>query len=156
MGMSTGSGGNLNSEINVTPLVDVMLVLLVIFMITAPMINSAVDLDLPEASSAILDEKESLVLKIDKHQGVYLGDQDTPVKWAELEDKLATNERVKVERELYIEAHKDLPYGVVVRAMAIAKDAGVVKLMMVTDPNELQTPLDELDEAAASATPAQK
>ena len=152
MGMSTGGSGDLNSEINVTPFVDVMLVLLVIFMITAPMLNSAVELDLPEASAAIMDEDEGrLVLKIDKGKRLFLG--ETPVKWAELEEKLSTNQRVKVERELHIEADKNLPYGVVVRAMAIAKNAGAVKLNMVTDPNEMTTTVEELDEQAAAAPP---
>jgi biopolymer transport protein TolR len=149
MGMTAGRG-ELNSEINVTPLVDVMLVLLVIFMITAPMINSGVELDLPEASATLLDDDGALVLKIDKSGKLVLG--ETPVAWTELEDKLATNRRVQVERQLYVEADKSLPYGHVVRAMAIAKQAGAIKVMMVTDPNDLQTPLEQLDRAAQEGT----
>jgi biopolymer transport protein ExbD len=134
MGMSGGNKGSLNSEINVTPMVDVMLVLLVIFMITATtMANSAVDLDLPETNAPTQDDPAGrLTLSISKSSQLFLG--ETPVTWIELEEKLRANERVKKEKELYIEADKDLPYAVVVTAMAAAQNAGVVKLQMRTDP----------------------
>jgi biopolymer transport protein TolR len=151
MGMSTGGGKDgLNSDINVTPLVDVMLVLLVIFMITAPMLNAAVDLDLPEGEATTIEDPEGLlILSIDRNRRLFLG--DTAVPWVGLEDKLATNERVKRERQLYIQADKHLPYGVVVQAMAMAKRAGVVKVMMVTNPNEDPPPLAEWDQATTQA-----
>lgn len=136
MGMSSGNKrGTLNSEINVTPMVDVMLVLLVIFMITATtMANSAVDLDLPETSAQTIDDpKGRLTLSIDRNRRLFLG--ETPVNWVDLESKLRANERVQKERELYIEADKDLPYSVIVTAMAAAQQAGVVKLQMRTDQN---------------------
>lgn len=136
MGMSGGQQkGSLNSEINVTPMVDVMLVLLVIFMITATtMANSAVDLDLPETSADTIDDpKGRLTLSIDKSRQLFLG--ETPVRWVDLETKLRANERVQKEKELYIEADKDLPYGVIVTAMAAAQQAGVAKLQMRTDQN---------------------
>ena len=136
MGMSSGSDdGGLNSEINVTPLVDVMLVLLVIFMITAPMLNTGVNIDLPETNAVTEEDPEGkLVLSIGKGRQLYLG--ATPVLWTELADKLSTNQRVQTEKELYIEADKDLPYSVVVTAMAVAQGAGVVKLQMRTDVSE--------------------
>ncbi len=136
MGMSGGQQrGSLNSEINVTPMVDVMLVLLVIFMITATTLaNSAVDLDLPETSAETIDDpKGRLTLSIDRNQRLFLG--ETPVTWVDLETKLKANERVQKEKELYIEAHKDLPYSVIVTAMAAAQQAGVAKLQMRTDQN---------------------
>jgi biopolymer transport protein ExbD len=136
MGMSGGQQkGQLNSEINVTPMVDVMLVLLVIFMITATTLaNSAVELDLPETSANTIDDpKGRLTLSIDKNTKLFLG--ETSVTWIDLEAKLRANERVQKERELYIEAHKDLPYAVIVTAMAAAQQAGVVKLQMRTDQN---------------------
>lgn len=135
MAMSSGDdSGGLNSEINVTPLVDVMLVLLVIFMITAPMMNTGVNIDLPETNAVVEEDPEGrLTLSIGKERQLYLG--ATPVHWAELEGKLRANERVQKEKELYIEADKDLPYAVVVTAMAAAQQAGVVKLQMRTDPN---------------------
>jgi biopolymer transport protein TolR len=149
MAMSSGGGGDLNSEINVTPLVDVMLVLLVIFMITAPMMTTGVKLDLPQGNvSNVEDDEGKLVLSIDADQHVYLG--KTPVKWSELESKLSSNARVQKERTLYIEADKSLPYGVVVAAMDSAQTAGVDKLLMRTDPitDEAKKALYELDETA--------
>lgn len=136
MAMSGGQKkGSLNSEINVTPMVDVMLVLLVIFMITATtMANSAVELDLPETSAETIDDPAGrLTLSISKTRELFLG--ETPVKWIELEAKLKANERVQKEKELYIEADKDLPYAVIVTAMAAAQQAGVAKLQMRTDQN---------------------
>ncbi len=138
----TGPGkGDLNSEINVTPLVDVMLVLLIIFMVTAPMLQTGVDLDLPQAEAQpVPDEEGKLILSVDRKGQVFLG--DTPVKWDELEVKLSTNAKVKADHELYVDADKNLPYGQVLQVMAIAKKAGVLKLLMMTDPQ------------TASATPA--
>ncbi len=135
MGMSAGGDGELNAEINVTPMVDVMLVLLIIFMITAPMMNTGVDLDLPQVTAKNIEDPEGkLVLSIDKANGVHLG--GTRIKWQELEAKLKSNERVKAESELYIEADTSLPYGTVVTAMAVAKNAGVTKVMMLTEAND--------------------
>lgn len=154
MGMSGGKKGSLNSEINVTPMVDVMLVLLVIFMITATTLaNSAVELDLPETNAAVQDDPAGrLTLSIDKRSKLFLG--ESAVSWQELEDKLRANERVQKEKELYIEADKDLPYAVVVTAMAAAQNAGVVKLQMRTDP-AANLDYGMLDEATGSgAEPA--
>ncbi len=154
MGMSTGGGGpgSLNSDINVTPLVDVMLVLLIIFMVTAPMLNASVDLDLPQGQAAQIEDKEGkLILSIDKNRRISLG--TTPVKWTELFEKLSTNQRVQQERELYVEADKTLPYGVVIQAMAIAKQAGAVKLHMVTDPNAANTDIDQWDKEIEALPP---
>src|SRR5215467_4873153 len=136
----TGPGkGDLNSEINVTPLVDVMLVLLIIFMVTAPMLQTGVDLDLPQAEAQpVPDEEGKLILSLDKKGLVFLG--DTPVKWEELEVKLATNAKVKQDHELYVDADKNLPYGLVLQVMAIAKKAGVTKLLMMTDPQTAEAP----------------
>jgi biopolymer transport protein TolR len=146
MGMSSGGDGELNAEINVTPLVDVMLVLLIIFMITAPMMNTGVDLDLPQVSAKNIEDPEGkLVLSIDKNHRIFLG--GTAVTWQDLELKLKNNERVKQESELYIEADTSLPYGAVVTAMAVAKNAGVTKVMMLTEANDDLAPrLGELDQ----------
>jgi biopolymer transport protein TolR len=133
MGMNTGGQGGLNAEINVTPLVDVMLVLLIIFMVTAPMLQTGVDLELPQVEAQPLPtEGDDLRLSLDKNGHVFLGGK--PIKWAELEEKLATNAKIKAKGELYIEADKNLAYGLVLRAMATARRAGVHKLMMVADP----------------------
>lgn len=149
MAMNTGGSDQLNAEINVTPLVDVMLVLLIIFMITAPMMNTGVDLDLPQVTAQqIEDPQGKLVLSIDKTRHIRLG--TSVVTWKDLPVKLSTNERVQQEKQLYIEADASLPYSVVVTAMAVAKDAGVAKVMMLTDPTQ-NLKLEELDAAAPSS-----
>src|SRR6201992_4363522 len=137
MAMKVGSSGDdLNSEINVTPFVDVMLVLLILFMITAPMMNNpGVDLQLPQVQAQNIDDPEGkLVLSIKKTNEIFLG--GTQVTWQDLSDKLKANERVKREQALYIEADNNLAYGVVLTAMAVAKDSGVEKVMMLTDPSD--------------------
>ena len=135
MGMSSGGGGDddLASEINVTPLVDVMLVLLIIFMITAPMMNTGVSLELPQVTAQNVEDPEGkLVLSIAKDNKIFLG--GTQVTWKDLEAKLKANERVQKESALYIEADTNLSYGVVITAMALAKNSGVQHVMMLTNP----------------------
>jgi biopolymer transport protein TolR len=148
MAMSSGSAGELNSEINVTPMVDVMLVLLIIFMITAPLINqSGVEMDLPQVSAQNIDDPAGkLVLSIQASNKLFLG--GTQVMWKDLEAKLKANEKVKKDSAVYIEADTHLQYGSVITAMAIAKNAGVQKVMFLTDPNATLKP-EELDNAAA-------
>ena len=148
MGMSAGGGGDdeMMSEINVTPMVDVMLVLLIIFMITAPMMNTGVDIDLPAVTAQNIEDPEGkLVMSISTNRAIKLGGTD--VKWSELEAKLKSNERVQRESQIYIEADKDLPYAVVITAMAIAKNANVAKVMMLTEPTDTLG-LSELDAGA--------
>jgi biopolymer transport protein TolR len=133
--MSAGGGGedDLASEINVTPLVDVMLVLLIIFMITAPMMNTGVSLELPQVTAQNMEDPEGkLVLSIAKDNKIFLG--GTQVTWKDLEAKLKANERVQKESSLYIEADTNLSYGVVITAMALAKNSGVQHVMMLTNP----------------------
>lgn len=135
MGMSSGGGpGAPVSDINVTPLVDVMLVLLIIFMVTAPLIEQGVKVDLPKTKAPSIDSNQAkLVLAINKERKIFLGETEIP--YAELRDKLSANERVKREKEVYLHADRNLPYGYVVDLMAILKEAGVENLGMVTDPN---------------------
>jgi biopolymer transport protein TolR len=121
------------SEINITPFVDVMLVLLIIFMVTAPMIGRGVELDLPKAQAQAMDVDESkLVMTIDATRRVFLGETEVP--HARLEEALANNARLQREGELYLKADASIPYGFVVQVMAIIKKAGIPKLGMVTDP----------------------
>jgi biopolymer transport protein TolR len=134
MGFSSGGGGKAPiGEINVTPLVDVMLVLLIIFMVSAPMMNTGVDVDLPaaQAPQVQLDE-EKLLLTVSKDQKVYLGRDE--VAYDKLEPTLLANERMQREKELYVQADETVPYGFVVKVIAIVKKAGITKLGLVTDP----------------------
>jgi biopolymer transport protein TolR len=152
MAFKTGGGDELNSEINVTPMVDVMLVLLIIFMITAPMMNTGVSLELPQVTAQNVEDPEGkLVLSIAKDDKIFLG--GTQVLWKDLEAKLKSNERVKKESALYIEADTNLPYGRVVTAMAIAKNAGVTRVMMLTAPSEVLN-VEELDKNILPAPPS--
>ena len=150
MGMSAGGGDDeLNSEINVTPFVDVMLVLLIIFMITAPMMNTGVSLELPQVAAQNVEDPEGkLVLSIAKDNKIFLG--GTQVTWKDLEVKLKSNERVQKESSLYIEADTHLQYGVVITAMALAKNAGVEHVMFLTNPTE-HIDLGKLDQGFVGA-----
>ncbi len=121
------------TDINVTPLVDVMLVLLIIFMVTAPLMQSGVKVDLPRASAQQMEHSEQkLVLTITKDRRVLLGDAEIP--FVDLEKKLAANARLQKDKELYLHADRSLPYGQVVEVMAIARRAGVESLGMITEP----------------------
>lgn len=137
MAMSSGSGsGGAISDINVTPLVDVMLVLLIIFMVTAPLITQGVDVDLPKTSAAPMEGTDKkLVLTLTREKKIFIGsNHENPIPLQDLETKLKTNEKLKQDKELYLHADRKLEYGFVVEIMAIVKRAGIEKLGMVTDP----------------------
>ncbi|MEM7675891.1 MAG: protein TolR [Myxococcota bacterium] len=124
------------ADINVTPLVDVMLVLLIIFMVTAPLITQGVEVDLPQTKAAAMDGDESkLVLTLTKDKKIFIGSNaDNPIPYDELETKLSTNAKIKADKELYLHADRKLEYGFIVDVMAIVKRSGVEKMGMVTDP----------------------
>jgi biopolymer transport protein TolR len=138
MGASTGGSGRQSlSEINVTPLVDVMLVLLIIFMVTAPLIQQGVEVNLPEArAKAVEAEEQKLVLSIKADQTLFLGTTHDParIQFEELEEKLRANTRAMKDKELYLHADKALPYGFVVDVMATVQRAGVLNVGMITNP----------------------
>ncbi len=129
-------GGNNNSfmsDINVTPFVDVMLVLLIIFMVTAPMMIEGVNVSLPEATSEPLTaEQDPLIITIDKNNLLYINDYQ--VKLDFLQEKLIKILDGRVGQEVYLKADKNISYGVVVRVMSEIKGAGIEKLGMVTEP----------------------
>jgi len=145
MAISIGSNDktSLVSEINITPFVDVVLVLLVIFMVTAPMISRGVTVDLPRTRAGVMEEDESKLLltitcDVDDEQGrcatwsVQLGEQ--PVPDDRLEVAIRTNERLQREREVYLQGDRRVPYGFVVHVMAILREAGIDRIGLVTDP----------------------
>ena len=137
MGIAQQSGGKRAplSEINVTPLVDVMLVLLIIFMVSAPMLTTGVPVDLPSARAPAMEmDEEKLLLTVTKDQKVLLGDAEVP--YERLEATLLANARLQTEKELYVQADTAVPYGFVVRVLAIVRRAGIEKLGLVTDPME--------------------
>jgi biopolymer transport protein TolR len=123
------------SEINVTPFVDVMLVLLIIFMVTAPMMQQGIDVDLPETTTQpIRVQDEPLILTVKKDGKVHVGRREIPQ--AELRDKLVAIFEGRDSRELFLRADKEAPYGVVVKALSAAREAGATKLGMVTEPEK--------------------
>src|ERR1700722_2708929 len=137
MGMGGGGGGKGKrmggmNEINVTPLIDVMLVLLVIFMVTAPLLTTGVHVDLPKVKRSPMptdDTKMLVIVTADDH--VYLGKDEIT---GDVENKLKSNARLGEEKELYIQADENVKYGTVLRVVGAARTAGGEKLGMVTDP----------------------
>jgi len=128
-----GNDSGLMSEINVTPFVDVMLVLLIIFMVTAPMMVQGVDVSLPEASSAPLQsDQEHLVITVDKNQQVFINELQVEMDF--LQQKLLKILEGREDRQVFLKADRDIAYGIVVRVMAEVKAAGVEKLGMITMP----------------------
>ena len=136
MGMGSNNQRGAMSEINVTPLVDVMLVLLIIFMVTAPLISQGVEVDLPQTkASAMAGDDKKLVLTLTKEKKIFIGtNADNPIPYDQLETKLKTNAKLQEDKELYLHADRGLEYGFVVDIMAIVKKAGIQKMGMVTDP----------------------
>jgi biopolymer transport protein TolR len=119
------------SEINVTPLVDVMLVLLIIFMVTAPMLQQGVDVNLPQEGGGNLDpSRERLVITIAPNERIFLNDRR--IDFSELEQTL--HQASGATREVFLRADKDIPYGLVVKMMAVIKRAGIERLGIVTVP----------------------
>lgn len=144
MGMSSGGGGKKRApmgEINVTPLVDVMLVLLIIFMVAAPMLQTAVPVDLPQtrAPRQTMDD-ERLVLSVTAERRVYLGEEEIPRD--RLEDALSTNALLREQDEIYVRGDASVPYGFMLRVYAAIRAAGVEKLGLVTDPGGGNRPID--------------
>ena len=136
MNVSTSSGRRTRTtlaEINVVPLVDIMLVLLIIFMVAAPMIQQGVDVSLPKMVATELPaDSDLLVITVHRTGRVFVG--KTRVSMDSLAHKLGAIYERKVNKEAFLRADKDVPYGVVVRVMAEAKKAGIERLGMVTEP----------------------
>jgi biopolymer transport protein TolR len=122
------------AEINVTPLVDVMLVLLVIFMVTAPMMQQGVQVNLPKANTkAMTPQDEAVVVSVDKSGKVFINKDEIPA--ADLRDRLASMFASREKKEVFLKADAGVPYGEVVKTMADIKGAGIERLGMVTEPS---------------------
>lgn len=128
--MKSNRGRNVLSEINVTPFVDVMLVLLVIFMVTAPLLQQGIDVNLPKAKGKDLPPEERITLVIKKGGFIYMN--DNPVSLAQMGHKLQAIS--KLNPNVFLKADKDVPYGFVVEVMGEIKEAGIEKLGMITEP----------------------
>jgi TolR protein len=121
------------AEINVTPLVDVMLVLLVIFMVTAPMMQQGVQVNLPKADAKAMTQPEETVMVSINGSGKIFVNKDE-VAPGELRDRLSTLFVSRAKKEVFLKADSAVPYGEVVRIMADIKGAGIERLGMVTEP----------------------
>jgi len=143
---SGGMGRQTLTEINVTPLVDVMLVLLIIFMVTAPLIQQGVEMNLPDArAKPVKAEEQKLVLSIKADKSLWLGTSEDAARipYDGLEDKLRANSRLQKDHEVYLMADKNLPYGYVVDVMATLQRAGVVNVGMITNPSPARKTSEE-------------
>ena len=132
MAFESGQRGQFASQINVTPLVDVMLVLLVIFMVTAPMIQQGVQVSVPRVkASALPGKEEQFVVSITRNQEIYLN--DTKLGLDQLTEKLQAIAVARPDREVFVRADEEVPYGTVTKTMAAIKAAGIENVGMVTE-----------------------
>ncbi len=151
MGAKLGGGrgsrrGGAFRDINITPLVDVMLVLLVVFMVTAPLLTTGLQISLPEVKAANTPVKDArLLVTVTAEERILFGDKDVT-------DSVLTvfkeNARVQKERELFIRADKNARYGVVAKVVAAARSSGVESLNLLVQPE-----IEELDDSPASGNP---
>lgn len=128
-----GSDRQVMSQINVTPFVDVMLVLLVIFMITAPMMQQGMQVNLPKSEAKAMEIKdEPVIVTVDRSGKIFIEKAEVPQ--GQLKPKLASLFASRSKKEVFLKADRDVPYGEVIRTMAEIKGAGVERLGMLTEP----------------------
>jgi len=131
--MQTGDNKKMMSDINVTPFVDVMLVLLIIFMVTAPMMMQGVEVNLPKTETRrIKSQEDPLILTINKKKEIFI--ETHRIKLEDLEKKALRIFANRREKEILLRADKDVPYGFVIKVVSRIKKAGIEKLGMVTEP----------------------
>ena len=125
------------ADINVTPMVDVMLVLLVVFMVTAPMLATGVSVSLPKVTAEQMptENQRPLVVTIDKDGGVYMGLEDTPVELKDLGPQLMALAENNIEKRVYVRADEMVANGVVVKVLALLQTAGFRNVGLPVDPN---------------------
>ena len=139
MAFSGGGDRQMMSEINVTPLVDVMLVLLIIFMVTAPMMMQGMEVDLPQVDTGpIKTEEEQVVVTLNADGDIFLDEFKVPL--TDLGLKIKRIMEVKKTETVYLRADKDIPYGQVAQVMAEVRAAGVPNLGLVTEPESVPPP----------------
>ena len=139
MMFQTGQKRSLMAEINVVPLVDVVLVLLIIFMVTAPLLYRGIDINLPRSSTNTIQPEERVVITVEKNQEIFV-DKDR-VTVDRVEPILETIKQRNPAVTVYLRADRDVPYGLVVQVMDAIKRVGIDKLGMVTEPTaEQRTP----------------
>jgi biopolymer transport protein TolR len=131
---NTGQTRSSLAEINVTPLVDVVLVLLIIFMITAPVLQSGIEVAVPKTRTVKEITEQRLVLTIDKSQNVYLGDQ--PINIHDVAEKLHQRGSDPARQVIYLRADESVPFGVFASLMDAVKQAGITNVSIVTQPLE--------------------
>jgi biopolymer transport protein TolR len=132
----TGTGNNKRfmSDINVTPFVDVMLVLLIIFMVTAPLMIQGIDVDLPETTAEEIRTKEDpLILTINKKRQISI--EKHVIELNNLDGKLKSIFKYRRDKEVLLRGDKDVPYGFVIKIMAAARRAGI-KVYLITEPED--------------------
>ena len=130
------------SEINVIPLVDVVLVLLVIFMVTAPMLHRGLDISLPTSNSNTIKAEERLIITVQRDQKLFLGND--AIGLVDLRTKLREAKKANPEVSVYLRADRTVPYGTVIRVMDEIKEANIDKMGMVTSPKAEQVDEDSI------------
>jgi biopolymer transport protein TolR len=149
-GRGRGRGGGFR-DINVTPLVDVMLVLLIVFMVTAPLLTTGLKIDLPEVEAAETPVKDSrLLVTVTKEGRVLFGEKDVTGK---VPEAFRESSRVQTEQQLYIRADKAARYGVVAEVVAAARNSGVSSLNLLVQPDEEPSSESEIPEESATGEP---
>ena len=138
MTLGNGSGQRSLAEINITPLCDVLLVLLIIFMVTAPLLTQGIDINLPQAKAKEVERvKDDVILSLHRNGDafqIYLGDTKTPLAETDLEHQLRNYFDNRDQKDIFLRADRDMKYGDVARIMAIAKLAGIKRIGMMTQP----------------------
>jgi biopolymer transport protein TolR len=153
MGIQIGGRGRRGfREINVTPLVDVMLVLLIVFMVTAPLLTTGLRIDLPEVKAAQTPVKDArLLVTVTKEERVLFGEEDVTGR---VDQALKENERVQKEREIYIRADKNARYGIVALVVAAARNSGVESLNLLVEPEIEEVPEEPAAKPAKTGSAA--